>query len=476
MSIQDELTRQFHQHAPSPSAPVDMDDIARRASRRQWASALPVVAVALLLLAGVLTLVVRTNQSNAVATAPVGIGAGSGAADPAGPLYVLTSSPSADPQAVLNGHEWATSLLPADPDLRSAGGSDGLDFYVTLDSDGALCLLVTGVEEGLTGSCATDAVFAARGHLPLEVFDGGYDPSPDFWAAVVPNGVSTATIGSAVQSVTDNLVVFTDPPSDATEVVLDGPAGSRTLPIVVDLSPDSDDRSQPYPAVEQVALVGPSAVDDSGCLDTTFSTAQIDATLRSRDQAVTWRWTGPTQPTPPRPGGAPGEGDGEISYSHERSAAPFGSGQDLSVIMPSDSPGSFSVPTVVAFAHRQAERTDFVSCAGPLVDGIDVGEPTSVAAAWVAAYNTSEIGVLLSLTAGGVRPGDTMEDFIDQFGFDPLPGSSAAVSATLLNSEAPENSEPTAAVVVTIDQRSVLVDLVEGGGTGWTVVAVTVEE
>lgn len=459
-----DLDRELAELAPAPARPVDVHRAWQRARRPRVPPAAPLVVVAMLVvvaaIAAVPTLIGDDRQDLAQ---EVDVLSGSAAADPDGPLFVLDRTRDGDdvtPPEI--AADWAAALLPDDPDIRTAFTGEGLGFHVTRDVHGALCLLVTGVAEGLTGACATDAVFAHRGHLPLEVIDGDYDPTTDFWAVLVPNGIATVQLGPVVVAVQDNVAVGLDPPDGATEVVLDGPGGTMTAPIAVDLSPDTDDRAQPYPTASIPAVERPSTmVDENGCVDQAAGTAAVDEALRLTGNAVWWRWQGPADQA----------GNGiSTGYGYERSAAPFGAVTDLLSIEPVESP-EIEETQLVPFAERTTRETVDPTCALAAASVAGLDTPGGVAAAWVRAYDDGAVDRLLELTAGGVRPGETLEDFIDHFGLDRQPGSPTDVES--VGDPEPGNTETTVPVRIVTGDRSLIVTLVgQPGGGNWTVIDV----
>jgi hypothetical protein len=262
--------------------------------------------------------------------------------------------------------EWAAATpaatVLADPaDARLAGRSGSRAFYAARGADGTLCLLMADeVTQATTGSCVTEKLFAARGHLPLEVVDL---ERPAIYAALVPDGVTSAQAGSGSADVTANLVLF-DPVDPATLVVwLNAVGGRRHLPVWVDLSqhprPVEHVRVQAQPAAIMseagggpAPLPGTRTIGDRPSPERCAFLAEMialgpsvtQARLAEQGYRVTWILVDRLAPLPDDPA------EGFPVAVQERSGPPIGTIYDIIVASETDSGGEAGQLTVMVDA------------------------------------------------------------------------------------------------------------------------------
>ncbi|MEE8602703.1 hypothetical protein [Euzebya tangerina] len=444
----DDLSRRLHLAAPSPSRPLELDAAWERSRRRGVPPAAPLVLVATLLTVGLATLLLSRGPGQIAE--PLDMRSGSAAADPDGPLYVLDRAADADdvppPEA---SQSWAAALLPEEPDMRLATSVEGLSFYVTRDASDAICLLVTGVADGLTGACATEAVFELRGHLPLELVDGDYDPAPDVWAAIVPNGVASVEIGDTSARVQDNVAVVLRPPGDSLAARMTGSLEPFQVAIAASIDPDDNGESRQMPTAQDVDDPVMRA-DANGCVDKSAPIGYVDEALRATGIAVWWR----------SPSG------------FSRSAAPFGVLSSLSQASPDDA-DFIQEPQLIPRASQRLDdsRPACSQLAASPSAGLDSAE--GVALAWLAAYDAGDADRLVALTAGGVMPGFSVDAFTDRFGIPTIEDGTSTVESIMGPVES-ATTEPLTLVTLTTAERRVEIAVIGGQATGgWSVADAT---
>lgn len=381
---------------------------ARRRRRRAGRSLL-----VLLLALGVVVVIIRASEPSAV---------------------VLDAPPSRLPEA-LRGSDIDEAL--AEEQLAQTLGAGA--YYTARGPDGAVCLLRWS--EGPSGTataCTSRSLFDARGHLPLEIVGQG----ERIWAAYVGDGWAQADALGSVVPVLGGVAVFDPIPTQATAVELTGPAGERSVPIVVDLDPGRSDRAQPepspllpgvvptpflvevFPEREATSEAAASSAGfrsiDIGCTSLGGLTSlESEQALARRGLTVTWR-----RSVVIGGGGAGLRPDGNIapSFTYGQSAPPLG---QLSDVFPRGD--GLLVAFVSPLGEPAAEVQGFCpdgpgSHAVPVApdESVDLTTPAAAAAGWARAYDAAALRTLWAATAPADRPGTRLEDFWRAVGTLPI--------------------------------------------------------